>query len=61
MNDSVHGVRHFAGNENALKAAESYANRLHMSKAGVYDQLVSEYGEQFTSDEAQYAIDHLND
>ena len=45
--------------ENALKNAESYANRSHMSKAGVYDQLISEYGEQFTDDEAQYAIDNV--
>ena len=32
-----------------------------MSKSGVYEQLVSEYGEQFTESEAQYAIDHLED
>lgn len=31
-----------------------------MSKSGVYDQLVSEYGEQFTPQEAQYAIDNLD-
>lgn len=30
-----------------------------MSKDAVYDQLVSEYGEQFTPEQAQYAIDHL--
>ena len=30
-----------------------------MSKAGIYDQLVSEYGEQFTAEEAQYAIDNI--
>ena len=30
-----------------------------MSKAGVYDQLISEYGEKFTLEEAQYAIDNL--
>lgn len=28
---------------------------------GIYDQLISEYGEQFTAKEAQYAIDHLDD
>ncbi len=32
-----------------------------MSDAEIYDQLVSEYGEQFTPEQAQYAIDHLND
>ena len=30
-----------------------------MSKAAIYDQLVSEYGEQFTEEAAQYAIDNL--
>jgi hypothetical protein len=30
-----------------------------MSSSAIYDQLVSEYGEKFTADEAQYAIDNL--
>ena len=30
-----------------------------MSKQGIYNQLTSEYGEGFTPEEAQYAIDHL--
>lgn len=30
-----------------------------MSKAGVYQQLISEYGENFPEDAAQYAIDNL--
>ena len=29
-------------------------------KAGIYNQLVSEYGEKFTEEEAQYAIDNLS-
>ena len=33
---------------------------MHMSKAGIYDQLVSEYGGKFTAEEAQYAIDNLS-
>ena len=33
---------------------------MHMSKARIYDQLTSENGEKFTSEEAQYAIDNLN-
>ena len=33
---------------------------MHMSKAGIYDQLVSEYGELFTEEEAQYAIDNMS-
>lgn len=32
---------------------------MHMSKQGVYDQLTSEYGEQFSSEAAQYAIDNV--
>lgn len=33
---------------------------MHMSKQGIYDQLTSEYGEQFPADAAQYAIDNLD-
>lgn len=44
----------------ALKKAKSYSDTLHMSKAGIYDQLTSQYGEQFTAEEAQYAVDNLN-
>lgn len=31
-----------------------------MSKDAIYDQLVSEYGEQFTAEQAKYAIEHLD-
>ena len=31
-----------------------------MSKQGIFDQLTSEYGGQFTEDEAQYAIDNVD-
>ena len=30
-----------------------------MSKAGLYEQLTSEYGERFTPEAAPYAIDHV--
>ena len=30
-----------------------------MSPSAIYDQLVSEYGEKFTAEEAQYAVDNL--
>jgi hypothetical protein len=30
-----------------------------MSKRGVYDQLVSDYGEKFSPEAAQYAIDNV--
>lgn len=45
--------------KNALKKAESYAKNLHMSKQAIYDQLISQYGEGFPKDAAQYAIDNL--
>ena len=32
---------------------------MHMSKQGIYDQLTSEYGEKFSDEAAQYAIDHV--
>ncbi len=47
-------------NANALVKAESYSENMHMSKLGIYDQLISEYGEQFTEEEAQYAVDNIN-
>ncbi|MDK8727308.1 MULTISPECIES: Ltp family lipoprotein [Corynebacterium] len=46
--------------KNALRKAEIYANRMHMSKAGIYDQLTSEYGEKFSPEAAQYAMDNLD-
>ena len=30
-----------------------------MSYQGIYDQLTSEYGEQFAPEDAQWAMDHL--
>ena len=47
------------GQKNALKKAESYSKTMHMSKSGIYKQLTSEYGEGFTEEEAQYAIDNM--
>lgn len=45
--------------KSALKKAEMYAETMDMSKAGIYDQLTSEYGENFPPEAAQYAIDNL--
>lgn len=45
--------------ENALKKAETYSSITHMSKTNIYDQLVSEYGEQFTVEAANYAMENL--
>ena len=45
---------------NALKKAEIYSEQMHLSKRRIYLQLTSEYGEKFSADAAQYAIDHLD-
>ncbi len=45
--------------KSALTKATSYANTLHMSKVGIYEQLISEYGGKFTPEAAQYAIDNV--
>jgi len=43
----------------ALNKATTYANTMRMSKKAVYDQLVSDYGEKFSAEAAQYAIDNV--
>ena len=45
--------------ENALQKAIIYQDEMAMSPKAIYDQLISEYGEKFTEEEAQYAIDNL--
>jgi hypothetical protein len=45
-------------NKNALKKAEMYGNTMHMSKAGIYYQLTSDFGEKFSKEAAQYAINN---
>ena len=45
--------------KSALKQAKTYSDMMNMSKAGIYDQLTSEYGGQFTEEAAQYAIDNV--
>ena len=43
----------------ALIQAETYSEMMDMSKAGIYDQLTSEYGGQFSPEAAQYAVDTI--
>ncbi|MCC9175099.1 Ltp family lipoprotein [Arthrobacter sp. zg-Y179] len=45
--------------KSALRQADTYANKMHMSKLGLYDQLTSEYGGQFSPEAAQYAVDNV--
>ena len=46
--------------EAALASAESYLDLGAFSKAGLTDQLTSEYGEQFSADAARYAVNHVD-
>lgn len=46
--------------KSALRSAQNYNDLMHMSKAGLYDQLTSEYGDNFSADAAQYAVDNVN-
>lgn len=45
--------------QSALKQAKSYSDMAHLSKVGLYDQLVSEYGGKFSPEAAQYAVDNV--
>lgn len=45
--------------KNALIKAQTYSDTMHMSKTGLFEQLTSEYGEQFPTEAAQYAIDNV--
>jgi hypothetical protein len=45
--------------EQAVKSAESYLDFTSFSRQGLINQLTSEYGEQFTQEEAEYAADQV--
>ena len=45
---------------NALSTANRYLSIMDFSYAGLYEQLTSEYGEKFSPEAAQYAMDNLN-
>lgn len=46
-------------NANALNKAKEYQKEMDMSPEAIRDQLTSESGEQFTEEEAEYAIQNL--
>ncbi|MCC3864956.1 Ltp family lipoprotein [Terrisporobacter petrolearius] len=46
--------------KSALEKAKIYSDTMNMSKAGLYDQLISEYGEKFSKKAAKYAIDNVD-
>lgn len=46
--------------KDALSKAISYNNSLHLSKKGLFNQLTSEYGANFSEDAANYAIENID-
>ena len=46
-------------NEQAIKSAKNYLEYTAFSRNGLIDQLSSEYGSQFTTEEATQAVDYL--
>lgn len=42
------------------KKQKNYQETMDMSPDAIRDQLTSEYGEKFTKEEADYAIEHLD-
>lgn len=46
--------------QSALNKAYSYSEIMHMSKAAIYNQLTSEYGEQFSEEAALYAMENID-
>lgn len=60
--DAQYAIDHLTDvdwNQNALESAKNYSETMHMSKAEIYHQLTSNYGDKFTASEAQYAVNHL--
>ncbi|WP_375236616.1 Ltp family lipoprotein [Microbacterium schleiferi] len=47
------------GQQNAIRSAQSYLDFTAFSRAGLFEQLTSEYGEGFEAADAEFAIAHL--
>lgn len=45
--------------QSALNQAQGYSDMMHLSKTGLWDQLTSEYGGQFTEEAADYAVENV--
>ena len=45
---------------NALKAAQNYIDLMHFSEKGLFEQLTSEFGDQYPEEAAQYAIENVD-
>ncbi len=46
-------------NEQAVKCAKDYLKTMSFSRAGLIDQMSSQYGSQFTKEQAEYAVSTL--
>lgn len=46
--------------QNALRSAQSYVDIMPFSYQGLYDQLTSEYADNYTPEAAQYAVDNVD-
>ena len=46
--------------ENAIRSAESYLDLMGFSKAGLIEQLSSEYGDGFDKADAEFAVEHID-
>lgn len=44
---------------NALRSAQNYVDIMAFSEKGLFEQLTSEYGDQYPEDAAQYAIENV--
>lgn len=53
------GVALTAGQENALRSAQRYVDVLPFSKAGLYWQLVSEFGGGYRAKDARFAVQNV--
>ncbi|MBP3951139.1 Ltp family lipoprotein [Bacillus suaedae] len=45
--------------QNALRSAQNYVDIMPFSEKGLFEQLTSEYGDQYPDDAAQYAIENV--
>ncbi len=45
--------------ENAIQAAQDYVDIMPFSRAGLLDQMTSEYGSQFKPKDAEFAVNHI--
>lgn len=57
--DSVEDASIPREHKNALRSAENYLRMMPFSKAGLFEQLTSSYGDDYPEEAAQYAVDNV--